>query len=37
MVSSSLLGATMLSMSEAVVLEDGSLTPIDHLTRNRPV
>lgn len=31
MVSSSLLGATMLSMSEAVVLEDGSLTPIDHL------
>ncbi|WP_223434472.1 MULTISPECIES: CoA transferase [unclassified Pseudomonas] len=31
MVSSSLLGATMLSMSEAVVLEDGSLTPIDHM------
>ena len=31
MVSSSLLGATLLSMSEAVVLEDGSLTPIDHL------
>jgi len=31
MVSSSLLGATMLSMSEAVVLEDGSLTPIAHM------
>ena len=31
MVSSSLLGATMLSMSEAVVLEDGSLTPIEHM------
>ena len=31
MVSSSLLGATLLSMSEAVVLEDGSLTPIEHM------
>ncbi len=31
MVSSSLLGATMLSMSEAVMLEDCSLTPIDHM------
>ncbi|MNQ46857.1 CoA transferase [Pseudomonas sp. ACN5] len=31
MVSSSLLGATLLSMSEAVVLEDGSLTPVAHM------
>lgn len=31
MVSSSLLGATLLSMSEALVLEDGRLTPIEHL------
>lgn len=31
MVSSSLLGATLLSMSEAVVLEGGSLTPIEHM------
>jgi crotonobetainyl-CoA:carnitine CoA-transferase CaiB-like acyl-CoA transferase len=31
MVSSSLLGATLLSMSEAVVLEDGSLTPLAHM------
>ncbi|WP_210711921.1 CoA transferase [Pseudomonas sp. MWU349] len=31
MVNSSLLGATLLSMSEAVVLEDGSLTPIEHM------
>ncbi|WP_454863133.1 CoA transferase [Pseudomonas hormoni] len=31
MVSSSLLGATLLSMSEAVVLEEGSLTPIEHM------
>lgn len=31
MVSSSLLGATLLSMSEAVVLEDDSLTPVAHM------
>lgn len=31
MVSSSLLGATLLSMSEAVALEDGSITSIEHL------
>lgn len=31
MVSSSLLGATLLTMSESVVLEDGSLTRIDHM------
>lgn len=31
MVSSSLLGATLLSLSEALVLEDGSLTSIEHM------
>lgn len=35
MVSSSLLGATLLSMSEAVVLEDGSLTPVAHMDANQ--
>ncbi|KAB0496554.1 CoA transferase [Pseudomonas vancouverensis] len=35
MVSSSLLGATLLSMSEAVMLEDGSLTPVAHMDANQ--
>jgi crotonobetainyl-CoA:carnitine CoA-transferase CaiB-like acyl-CoA transferase len=31
MVNSSLLGATLLTMSEAVVLEDGRVTPVPHM------